>query len=214
MTDSPAMRCGSRSIGIRRDSAFFHADVRTLLKPPFVCKLRRVLMTPEPECWLSNNVEVRSSDIEGEGLFARTDLNAGAILSRLGGRLVSDDALEDMMQSAGDKYVDAVSIFEDANLLLPPRTLNHCGNHGCEPNLWWVDPFLLAARTCISSGTELTIDYGTLTDNPRFHMMCECDAPSCRGVITGADWMLDGLQARYGDHWVPVLRERIRLSRS
>jgi hypothetical protein len=32
----------------------------------------------------------------------------------------------------------------------------------------------------------------------------------CRQVITGEDWRRPDLRARYGDHWVPALLDRIR----
>jgi uncharacterized protein len=115
-----------------------------------------------------------------------------------------------MLQSAGDTYVDTVSVFEDRNLVLPPGTMNHFGNHSCQPNLRWVQPFSLATRSLIAAGDELTVDYATLTARPDFQMRCTCRASCCRGLVTGADWRLADLQQRYGDHWVPVLRDRIR----
>ncbi len=165
---------------------------------------------PEPDCWLSNQVEPRASGISGQGLFATVDIGKGAMVSRLGGRIVTNRALSLMMQEAGDTDIDTVSVFEDGNLVLPSGTPNHSGNHSCDPNLWWVDPFSLVTRVAIEAGTELTVDYGTLTDDPDFRMRCRCGATRCRRVITGADWSRSDLQARYGDHWVPVLRQRIR----
>ena len=69
-------------------------------------------------------------------------------------------ALNLMMEAAGDTYIDTVSVLEDGNLVLPPGSPNHFGNHSCDPALWWVDPFSLVARTAIAAGTELTVDYG------------------------------------------------------
>ncbi len=167
-------------------------------------------LTPGRGCWLSDQVEVRPSGIAGQGLFANTDIGAGVVVSRLGGRIVSNSGLQAMLQSAGDTYVDAVSVFKDGNLVLPPGTTNHFGNHSCQPNLWWVEPFSLATRSLIPAGDELTVDYATLTARPDFQMRCACRASCCRGLVTGADWMLADLQERYGDHWVPVLRNQIR----
>ncbi len=164
---------------------------------------------PDPDCWLSNRVEPRTSTIAGNGLFAKEDIIAGVVMSRLGGRIVTNAALDRLIQAAGDTYIDTVSIFDDGNLVLPSGTPNHCGNHSCDPNLWWVDPFSIVTRTEVAAGTELTVDYGTLTDDPEFRMECRCDATRCRRVITGVDWRRPDLQARYGDHWVPVLRQRI-----
>jgi len=164
---------------------------------------------PDPDCWLSNQVEPRASGISGEGLFATDDIGEGVVISRLGGRIVSNSALNVMMQSAGDTYIDTVSVFDDGNLVLPAGTPNHCGNHSCDPKLWWVDPFSLVTRAEIAAGSELTVDYGTLTDDPDFQMECRCGPIACRRVISGADWNRPDLQAKYGDHWVPVLRKRI-----
>jgi len=44
-------------------------------------------------------------------------------------------------------------------------------------------------------------------------MACNCRSSLCRGTVTGLDWQRPELQARYGEHWVPVLRERIRSQR-
>jgi uncharacterized protein len=169
--------------------------------------------TPDLGCWLSSHVEPRASRISGDGLFATEDIEEDVVVSRLGGRIVTNAALHLMMQEAGDTYIDTVSVFDDGNLLLPPGSPNHFGNHSCDPNLWWVDPFSLATRSAVAGGSELTVDYGTLTDDPEFRMWCRCGAPGCRHVITGVDWSRSDLQARYGGHWVPVLRKRIYSAR-
>jgi hypothetical protein len=40
---------------------------------------------------------------------------------------------------------------------------NGYGNHSCDPNLWWVGPYELAARRNLSAGEELINDYATST---------------------------------------------------
>lgn len=170
-------------------------------------------VTPQPDCWLSDQVEVRPSRIAGLGLVATGEIAGGTVVSRLGGHLVSDAALREMLRAPRDAYIDTVSIFEDGNLVLPVGTANHYGNHSCEPNLWWVEPFSLATRTRIAAGTELTVDYGTLTDDPDYWMECACRTATCRRIITGVDWTRPDLQDRYGDHWVPVLRRKMWAAR-
>ena len=73
-----------------------------------------------------------------------------------------------MMQAAGDAYIDTVSVFDDGNLVLPPGSPNHFGNHSCGPSIWWVDPFSLVTRAAIAAGAGLTVDYGTVTDDTDF----------------------------------------------
>ena len=111
-----------------------------------------------------------------------------------------------------EAYVDCLSIAEGFDLVLPANQDLHFGNHSCDPNLWHVDAFTVATRCEIGEGEELTIDYGTQADGD-LRMECSCGSPLCRGTITGSDWQRADLHARYGDHWVPVLLERIRRER-
>ena len=164
--------------------------------------------TPDRDCWLDPRLAVRSSPIEGHGLVATETIAAGEAVERLGGILVSDDELSHMIGSA-TSYVDSVSVYDRVNLVLPTGSPAHFGNHSCDPSMWWVDPFTLVARIEIPAGSEVTVDYATLTDDPDFWMECNCATELCRGEITGSDWQRHDLQQRYGGHWVPVLRRRI-----
>jgi hypothetical protein len=48
------------------------------------------------------------------------------------------------------------------------------GNHSCDPNLWWVDAYTLAARRDRGVDEELTNDYATSTAGAGFDMHCRC----------------------------------------
>jgi hypothetical protein len=106
--------------------------------------------------------------------------------------------------------VDTIVVDEDAHLVLPPRRDNGYGNHSCDPNLWWIDAYTLAARRDIEVNEEVTNDYATSTGDETFSMGCSCGSPLCRRIVTGHDWRIPGLQLRYGDHWAPALMARIR----
>lgn len=169
---------------------------------------------PSPRCRLHPAVAVGPSRIQGRGLFAAARIAEGTVVSRLGGRLVSGAGLREAFEAAArlpaPAYVDTISVGEDLHLILPPGSPNGFGNHGCDPNLWWVDAYRLAARRDIEPGEELTNDYGTSTAVAGFRMDCRCAAAVCRGVVTGADWRRADLRARYGDHWIPLLLAWIR----
>jgi hypothetical protein len=154
-------------------------------------------------------VIVGDSAVSGRGLFTNQALEPGQVVLRLGGRLVSTDELARLIDER-DRYVDTVTVFEDVHLVLPSGTTLHYGNHSCDPNLWHVGPYDIAARRRIAAGEELTMDYGTQSGAPGFSMSCRCGAPQCRGVVTSEDWRLAELQARYAGHWVPALEDRIR----
>ena len=157
---------------------------------------------------------MRRSPIAGRGLFATAPITVGTLVSRLGGRLVPTAALRELLAAEArdpdHRYVDTITVDTDLHLVLPPGRPNGYGNHSCEPNLWWVGPYELAARRDIATGDELTNDYATSTADPGFAMACSCASGQCRGVVTGSDWRRADLRARYGPHWVPALLARIR----
>lgn len=167
--------------------------------------------------WVHRHVVVKDSQIEGQGLFATEALPADVLVIRLAGRLVSSSELQRLIeQSDADPsaaYVDALTIYENAHLVLAPRSVAHFGNHSCDPNLWHVGPYEIATRQAIAAGDELTIDYGTQSSG-EFSMPCRCKSVLCRGTVTGDDWRLAALQDRYRNHWVPALERRIDATRT
>jgi uncharacterized protein len=162
-------------------------------------------------CWTHPAVQRRSSEIEGDGLFAAEDLAAGTVVARLHGRLVDDVALSELFTAADldGGYVDTIMIDDDVNLVLEPDQLVHYGNHSCDPSLWHLDATTIATRRAVAAGDELTIDYATQTVHPDFEMACRCGTAVCRGTVTGVDWTDPDWQERYRDHVVPAVRQAI-----
>ena len=111
-----------------------------------------MIAPPEPDCWLHPDVEVRRSPISGHGLFATAPVTAGTVVSRLGGRLVSTEALHQLFTAAardpGHPYIDSITVGTDLHLVLPCRGVV-TGNDWRRPDLrerygkHWV-PALLA----------------------------------------------------------------------
>ena len=155
---------------------------------------------PPETLWIHPHLVVNDSGIEGRGLFAAEDLGRGEIVLRLSGRLVSTDELGRLIENANADpsrpYVDTLTIYEDAHLILPPGTLIHFGNHSCDPNMWHVGPFEIATRRAVEVGEELTVDYGTQSGAVGFAMICSCGSPICRGLVSSEDWRLPVLQER------------------
>ena len=168
---------------------------------------------PPENLWVHPHVAVRDSDIEGEGLFATAELGAAVIVLRMSGCLVSDDELAHLIADANADpshvYVDTLTIYEDAHLVLPPGSAAHFGNHSCDPTMWHVGPYEIATRRVLQENEELTIDYGTQLGAAGFSMACHCNSALCRGLVSSSDWRLPALQERYRHHWVPALEARI-----
>jgi hypothetical protein len=161
------------------------------------------IVSPGADCWLNPAVEVGPSGIAGMGLFARSPLSTGTVISRLGGHLVGTGELRDLL-AGSSSYVDTITVGPDRHLVLTPGTPNGKGNHSCDPNLWWSGPYTLVARRDIDAGDELTNDYATSTRESDFVMACSCGSSLCRGTVTGDDWRLPSLREAYGDRWSTV----------
>jgi predicted kinase len=192
----------------------FEVDTSTPVDVPALTDLvRAVLAEPPAAVWVHPDIARDRSAIDADGLFARQDLDAGAVVIRLGGRLVSSTELDVLLShAAADSHgghVDTITVYDDAHLVLPPRTAAHWCNHSCDPNLWHVGPYEIAARRPIRAGDELTIDYATHSGAAGFRMRCRCGSPGCRGEITSDDWQQPDLQDRYRGHWTPALQSRI-----
>ena len=156
-------------------------------------------------------LHVGGSTIAGQGLLTSEPLEEGTVVVRLGGQIVTTDELRILFAAAAasDEYIDTVAVGDDLHLVLPRQTAAHYGNHSCDPTMWPVSAFELATRRSIVTGEELTIDYGLISDDIEFRMVCACRSAGCRGVITGADWRHADLRARYQGHWPLGLQRRI-----
>jgi hypothetical protein len=170
-------------------------------------------LVPPTEVWIDPRLGVLESPIEGRGLFFTESLAAGTVVVGLGGRLVSSAELSELIREAdadpSASYVDTITVYDDAHLVLPSHTPIHFGNHSCDPTLWHVGPYELATRRAVLAGEEATTDYGTTSGAEGFQMTCRCGAAACRAVVTSVDWKRVELQERYRGHWVPALQKRI-----
>jgi hypothetical protein len=155
--------------------------------------------------WLDPRVVVAPSAIEGRGLFARVAIEAGDVVARLDGEVLTD---EEFHRRRLVKY-SALAIGERLNLLLADDSPTNFGNHSCDANLWMADEVTLVARRRIEPGEEVTVDYATHTAGLSGSMPCRCDGRDCRGVITNEDWRRRDVQERYAGHFSPFLNLRI-----
>jgi SET domain-containing protein len=159
--------------------------------------------------WLSPSVEVRSSRIQGRGLFARVAIPAHEVVAVKGGH-VFGKAMRDELQARlgpaeiqiGDGlFIGAVSEEEREGCMI-------FSNHSCEPNIGVRGEVTFAAMRDIEAGEELTHDWAT-TDDDDERLECRCGAAGCRGVVTGRDWRHPELQRRYRGWFSAYLQRKI-----
>jgi SET domain-containing protein len=163
--------------------------------------------------WRDARQEFRTSPTHGIGSFARAPIAAGEVVEIVGGVVMSDDEFRAFQRTAA-RY-NAIQIAEDRHLVerleVTARRAGGSLNHSCDSNLWLADAVTLVARRDIAPGEELTVDYALFTAQPawRLEHPCQCGAPVCRRTITGDDWRLPAVQARYYPHFSPFLNRRI-----
>jgi len=120
---------------------------------------------PPGHVWIDDRLAVGDSRIAGRGLFFAEDVPQDTVVVRLGGTLVTSIELERLIAAAvadpALPYVDTITVYDDAHLVLPAGTPVHFGNHSCDPTLWHVGPYELATRYDVHAGEEATIDYAT-----------------------------------------------------
>ena len=161
-----------------------------------------------PTTWYDPRVEIRSSSVQGNGMFASQPIHAGEVVVKIGGTVMTEEDFQASITTV-PRY-NAVQIGEGLHLVDVPTSPGGM-NHSCDANLWMRDEVTVVARRDIAAGEELTQDYALYTTSPTWSMKpCRCGTPLCRKVITGNDWQLPDVQERYRDHFSPFLNERIR----
>jgi SET domain-containing protein len=157
----------------------------------------------------SPKTEVRPSPIQGQGLFALESIAAGEIVAVKGGHVLTGEQWRELEEELGPAEIQ---IAEDL-FIAPVDRGERDGamlytNHSCEPNICIEGQIVFVALRDIAAGEELTHDWAT-TDDGDYEMACRCGAPSCRGTITGKDWMRPDLQAKYEGRFAWHLQRKI-----
>lgn len=167
------------------------------------------------QSWIDPRIEIRTSSISGKGMFAREPIEAGETIIVWGGVVLTKEDLE-----VGNYRKGTLSAIAENLWLGDAPDGEDCAadytNHSCDPNLWMKDENTLTARRDIAPGEELTADYMMWEANEDYQAawQCSCDSPLCRKQISGRNWRLPELQARYKNRFSPFLNERIAKEKS
>jgi hypothetical protein len=143
----------------------------------------------------------------GHGIFAREFTPAGTVLLVWGGSIVH---AHHPAQIPPDRRRYSVQVEEDLYLVTfgEPEPADFI-NHSCNPNAGPSGQIVMVALRDIEPGEEICFDYAMSDGSPYDEFDCACGAVDCRGRVTGNDWMLPELQARYAGHFMPYLQRRI-----
>jgi hypothetical protein len=158
--------------------------------------------------YLSPKLEVRPDPEKGGfGVFAREAAQAGEVLVVWGGNIVTEEQLDTLppvtqhhsVQIDEDLYLATIGELEPADYV----------NHSCEPNLGLRGQISLVALCDIRADEEVCFDYAMTDSTPYDEFECHCGLPTCRGIVTGNDWKLPELWAKYAGYFSPYLQRRI-----
>ena len=165
---------------------------------------------PTIRSWRSPKVEVRDGSVAGLGVFAREPVAAGEIVAVKAGHIVHRDEVVRLTAEIGDQ---SLQIHDD--LYLSPRTVDEVDetsiriNHSCNANVGFRGQVLYVAIRDIEVDEELCHDYAMdRTDD--YRLECACGTLSCRGTVTGEDWRLPEVQARYEGFFVEYGADKSR----
>ena len=143
----------------------------------------------------------------GYGIFANRTIAAGELLVVWGGDIVTGEELVEL-----PALMRRHSIQVEENLYMVSQELPEVGdfiNHSCSPNAGLSGQLTLVAIRTINSGQEVCYDYAMSDGSAYDEFQCSCGSQQCRGAITGSDWALPDLQARYFGFFSPYLQRRI-----
>jgi uncharacterized protein len=143
---------------------------------------------------------------KGRGAFAAAWIGRGEVVSVFGG-LVAERHEIDRLGRAERSL--AIQVDEDLFLVTPEFSPGDALNHSCAPNCGMRGANIVVAMRDIAPGEELTYDYATSDGSSYDEFECGCATASCRGKVTGEDWMSPELQLRYRGFFSPYLANRI-----
>ncbi len=157
--------------------------------------------------WLTPKAQARPAGGKGWGSFALEPIAQGETVAVFGGWVVDRVALSTLTL---DRQHRSIQIDEDLYIVGgDEREPGDMLNHSCEPNAGLAGSQILVAMRDIAPGEEITFDYAMCDDSDYDEFTCLCGQPTCRQVVTGADWRDPVIQAKYQGWFSPYLTRRI-----
>ena len=159
--------------------------------------------------WRSPKIEIRDDTLAGRGVVAIADIDKDEIVAIKAGHVITRAELDEAVAAAGDF---ALQIEDD--FYIAPRHVDEVLdmsvmiNHSCDPNVGFRGSTIYVAMRDIEAGEELSHDYA-MERSDDYSLDCRCGSALCRGKVTGEDWKLPELQARYGEYFSIYLRRKI-----
>lgn len=131
-----------------------------------------------------------------KGLFAKSDIEAGAVIFPLKGS-ISSHPNKYSVQLSKDKHLDFPPVRK------PNDDLDYAWqflNHSCEPNGYLnVAEYAFCALRDIKEGEEITFNYLVTEDEMASPFACECGSGKCFGLIQGNKFLSGEQKAKLAE---------------
>lgn len=121
----------------------------------------------------NDDVTVKESRIQGNGVFATRDFKKREIVLNWNPKFIEESDIEKL----SDQEKHYISKVNGKILLMQPP--ERYVNHSCDPNTKPVNQSDMAIKN-IKKGEEITSDYNG-TSNPSF--ICNCGSKNCKGLF-------------------------------
>jgi len=137
------------------------------------------------------NLEIKKSDIAGNGIFTKNKIKKGEVIYLLDGELCGLDEIIRRINKGEENPSDPLEVDDEEYLDL--EEFSRIFNHSCEPNAYIRGKNDLIALRNILPNEEITYDYSaTMSDNEEkiinaegktWTCKCNCGSKKCRGII-------------------------------
>ena len=169
---------------------------------------KKFLKSVKAESYVSDKIEKRFIDGRGHGLFSKEFISKGEIVSISGGIIINKDDFEKLKSQDLDYAYHITDDFLICPLNPSDPSDDWRMNHCCEPNCGLDGNIVFIAIKDIQKDEELTYDYCMTETNPNYKMNLFCDKSTCRGILSGNDWMKNDLQKKYGKYFSNYIKNK------
>ena len=164
---------------------------------------------PAIKSYRSPKIEVRDNTLAGRGVVAIEPIAKGEIVAIKAGHIVNREEVERITEDIGDF---SLQIHDD--FYLTPTTPEEVEettifiNHSCDANVGFQGSIVYVAIRDIAVDEELCHDYA-MERTDAYTLDCRCGADDCRGTVTGSDWQLPEVQAKYKNCFPDYVQRKI-----
>jgi uncharacterized protein len=141
--------------------------------------------------WVSDAVQVKTSDVEGRGVYAGRSIKENEVIGVFGGIVVPENEIENLINTIPPEKLNidhAMYIYP--GILMLHDYENGCDplcfvNHSCDPSARIENGIVLIANRDIPAGEEISWNYKETDDvgNWTYEFKCQCGSPNCTGAV-------------------------------